>query len=1170
MKGKIKELNKMKELNKKTTSILIISILMLSMLIVLPVKAGVVIDTGYPASEARFVVGDVIEVTGTGVTAGVTVKLYWDYVTTSGYMNETTGKPDGSYEVSMTIPESVLGAHYIWVKEMDTGTTSSIRVAIDPEIELSPTSGLAGDPLTVEGHGYLGSKGIDIFFGTQARVRLIQRGSSTAAWDTDPATSPTHGYVVKLVGADGSDAKVAVYIPSGITLDAFDPALISFDYYGTAETNIPSLGLRFVAPDCIDPDDDTSLHRGHADITITGLGTVAETGVWDTSPGITGSSSAICFGNKPLTAESWGPRFSDIIDPDFESDFDTIKAAILALDTNYGDWELTNILPLAGWAVVGTYYVDDVTYDSVIYDLEQPIKTATSGSTGYFTATFPVPSGDGPKLVSAIGGNDNFAEGDFTIGACITLTPESGPSGTIVTIEGRGWTEEKTISAEIESIPMVEVEDEVLIVGSGGTFSVDFVIPTMDDETEYTIEVSESDPVEGPATAIFEVTGNSAIVLTPVSGEPSSDVTIEGVNFTAIVDTKVTIDFGEDVTNYKTFYTNATGGFKETFTIPSLVQGPYTVTATDENGLTATDDFQIAITFVSINPKKGPSGTQATILGLGFTGDTANVTLGTELIFEEISVSELEAGKLFTMPTVPVDTYTITIEDSDGLTATTSFEVTKTTELILTPESAPVTYTVSIEANYFTAVDGTDITFTLYNETAGERDYEEELVIEGTLPWTLIETNETGSFKGTFDVQELDLGDYIINATDANGLTVEAPFSVVKAYREIHTRLDEYNSGDTVRFYVNATFEFNLKINIEDPTGYPFTTINCPTSVWVKVGDYYIVPYADASFALPSDADVGTWNWTAIDHSASPEVEVDSGNFTVGVITPDVGTLSISTAPVDGEVFVDEESWGTAPAPREVEVGTHTVSYGDVDGYTTPDSEEVTLVADETEVILGTYVLIPIVPQLVITYTPETVYVNDEVTITVEADEAPVSGVSVYIHDPSEQALLFRNTDDLGTCTFTAYEDGDWLIDAGKDGYTDADITIEVLEAVQPELPAETTGEEPLDSNGAPKTSFALGETVLASAEVTNIGTQSQPMLIAVQWTDSEYRTLAPVFLITTLSPGQSFVYAPGLTLPLTGYATGTWTATILVFDTWPALGGVTIGEPVTITITVI
>ncbi len=119
------------------------------------------------------------------------------------------------------------------------------------------------------------------------------------------------------------------------------------------------------------------------------------------------------------------------------------------------------------------------------------------------------------------------------------------------------------------------------------------------------------------------------------------------------------------------------------------------------------------------------------------------------------------------------------------------------------------------------------------------------------------------------------------------------------------------------------------------------------------------------------------------------------------------------------------------------------------------------------------------------------------------------------------------------------------------------------------ETPANTTGEQTLDSTGAPATSFALGETVLASAEVSNAGATSQTMLIIAQLKDPELRVLAPSYISVPLAPGQSITPSISFPLPTTGYAAGTWTATIMVFDAWPALGGVPIGDPVTVTFTV-
>ncbi len=70
---------------------------------------------------------------------------------------------------------------------------------------------------------------------------------------------------------------------------------------------------------------------------------------------------------------------------------------------------------------------------------------------------------------------------------------------------------------------------------------------------------------------------------------------------------------------------------------------------------------------------------------------------------------------------------------------------------------------------------------------------------------------------------------------------------------------------------------------------------------------------------------------------------------------PTTGTLSVSTTPVNGEVFVDGTSWGTAPVSKSISVGSHTVSFGAVSGYTKPADIIVSVTAGQTASVTGTY-----------------------------------------------------------------------------------------------------------------------------------------------------------------------------------------------------------------------
>ena len=73
--------------------------------------------------------------------------------------------------------------------------------------------------------------------------------------------------------------------------------------------------------------------------------------------------------------------------------------------------------------------------------MEPPINTTMSNALGSISTTFTVPTGatTGANRVSAINVTDLFANATFTVGPAITLTPTTGPAGTVVTVTGRGY-----------------------------------------------------------------------------------------------------------------------------------------------------------------------------------------------------------------------------------------------------------------------------------------------------------------------------------------------------------------------------------------------------------------------------------------------------------------------------------------------------------------------------------------------------------------------------------------------------------------------------------------------------------------------------------------------------------------------------------------------------------
>jgi hypothetical protein len=195
------------------------------------------------------------------------------------------------------------------------------------------------------------------------------------------------------------------------------------------------------------------------------------------------------------------------------------------------------VAPGAGLAVTADYTRD-------VYTIESSSSFETN-DVGYFTKTFEVPNFPyGPYTITAID-DDTVPNTDsdiFTLGASIAITPEEGNTGTVVTVDGRGWTPTETISFTLDGNPVYVVGAAVITVGSTGKFSADVVIPSTVTLGKYDLEATETGAVKGPASDKFEVLGLPEISVSPTYGSPGATITVTGLNWTQRADVEIIIE----------------------------------------------------------------------------------------------------------------------------------------------------------------------------------------------------------------------------------------------------------------------------------------------------------------------------------------------------------------------------------------------------------------------------------------------------------------------------------------------------------------------------------------------------------------------------------------------------------------------------------------------------
>ena len=156
----------MKINSKRALSLIVLTIFAMSFIALPTVSALSTPSLDYSAPAH---VGDEIRVYGPAgeVTSGAAVEIYWDIVegVNAHLIGTGYGEANGSYSVVVDVPEDVAGLHYIWVKDTHTDETEiSAPITVEPTVDTSPSSGLPGDPVTVEGFGYPAETDLDVYF----------------------------------------------------------------------------------------------------------------------------------------------------------------------------------------------------------------------------------------------------------------------------------------------------------------------------------------------------------------------------------------------------------------------------------------------------------------------------------------------------------------------------------------------------------------------------------------------------------------------------------------------------------------------------------------------------------------------------------------------------------------------------------------------------------------------------------------------------------------------------------------------------------------------------------------------------------------------------------------------------------------------------------------------
>jgi hypothetical protein len=263
-------------------------------------------------------------------------------------------------------------------------------------------------------------------------------------------------------------------------------------------------------------------------------------------------------------------------------------------------------------------------YVDIYYEGTLMSEGEKTGSAGDFAVSFTIPEsckGDHQVLVDV--GSDVIGtiekETYFYATPGLTVSPEKGPEGTMVTVTGHGFIKNE------DGIELIYYAGGYQRVGrdieadAKGYWETTFQIPTSD-RGEHKIDA------EGSLSRTFDVKDASfqvtaAITIAKSSGGVGESITMTGTRFEPYEkDIQILFDGQVVVTGIKA---DGQGDWEETFALPGMSAGNHTVTARGE--YTPEQDV-IGLSFemkpdIVLSPTAGHVSTNVTVTGYGFAAD---------------------------------------------------------------------------------------------------------------------------------------------------------------------------------------------------------------------------------------------------------------------------------------------------------------------------------------------------------------------------------------------------------------------------------------------------------------------------------------------------------------------------------------------------------------------
>jgi len=380
--------------------------------------------------------------------------------------------------------------------------------------------------------------------------------------------------------------------------------------------------------------------------------------------------------------------------------------------------------------------------------------TVASGqvnSAGNINTSFQVPTlARGQYQVTVTtGALDTSNTALFTITPEITLGTSSGPVGTQVAVNGRGFYANSDVTLLFDGRTMATVQ----ALTYGSFFNAVITVPA---STKGTHTITAFDTIGSTSGVSFSVLPSINVTNTNVG--VGDQIAINGNGFAA--SSNITIYWDGGAVGGISATTSASGSFTSNFTIPPSSRGQHTIRARDASANSASTILTVAQK-MTLSPTTGSTGDSITIAGTGFSAnrqltilyDGAPIATSPSSFFTDSSGSFTAS---FIVPAGRAGTYRV--EASDGIN-TSSADLVAVVKATISPETS---VTSPGHVGMELTIDGTGFKA---NSTVSIK-YTPDLFLATTT------TNARGNFSVTFTIPPSAAGQHTITVTD--GQTIDS------------------------------------------------------------------------------------------------------------------------------------------------------------------------------------------------------------------------------------------------------------------------------------------------------------------------------------------------------------------------------------------------------------